>query len=209
MIRLVKALIIVLILLFGLALLLYVLRFPIMTGLADLLVINDPLQPADIVFVLNGDVTTRPFRAAELYQQGLADHIVIARAEDTPPSEMGLYPNSTDVAVRILDELGVPDQDITVIQTDGGVTSTRDETRVLREYLEQHELRRVIVVTSAFHTRRVKWIVDKELSKSEVDIRLTAVPDTKFDETNWWQSERGLITFTNEYIKLFYYFAVY
>jgi ABC-type transport system involved in cytochrome bd biosynthesis fused ATPase/permease subunit len=36
-----------------LAVLVYALRAQILTGIADLLVVNDPLQPADIIFVLD------------------------------------------------------------------------------------------------------------------------------------------------------------
>ncbi|PIZ25005.1 MAG: hypothetical protein COY47_08350, partial [Chloroflexi bacterium CG_4_10_14_0_8_um_filter_57_5] len=80
---------IVLVLLIALA---YAFRSQILTGMADLLVVNDPLQPADMIFVLNGDYNTRPFRASELYEQGLAPVIVIAKAEMLPAEKLGLAP---------------------------------------------------------------------------------------------------------------------
>lgn len=190
-------------------LLAYTFRFQILTGLAKLLIVDEQLQPADIIFILAGDVNSRPFYAADLFKQGLASQIVVAREEDLPAVELGLYPHGTDVVVGILKELGIPAENITVVTIEGGVTSTRDESQVLRYYVDQHDIKRVILVTTAFHTRRSQWIFDKALSGSGAELEVAAAPQWKFDETNWWQNERGLLTFANEYIKLFYYFAVY
>jgi uncharacterized SAM-binding protein YcdF (DUF218 family) len=187
----------------------YAFRAQLLTGLARVLIVNDPLQPADIIFILNGDVNTRPFFAAELFKQELAPQIVLAREEDGPAAEIGLYPNGTDVTVEVMTKLGVPDDRITVIPIQGGATSTRDEAVILRRYVDEHQIRRVLVVTSAFHTRRTRWIIEKELSGSSTNFSMAAAPQWQFDETNWWQEERGLLMFVNEYLKLFYYFAAY
>ncbi|PIZ25006.1 MAG: YdcF family protein, partial [Chloroflexi bacterium CG_4_10_14_0_8_um_filter_57_5] len=40
-------------------------------------------------------------------------------------------------------------------------------------------------------------------------LEVAAVPHYGFDESNWWQSEDGLITLNNETIKLAYYFLKY
>jgi uncharacterized SAM-binding protein YcdF (DUF218 family) len=190
-------------------LLVYPFRFQILTGLADFLTVDDQLQPADVIFVLNGDVYTRPFHTAELFKQGLAPQIAIAKEEDLPDVELGISPNGTDVAVSIMKELGVLDENIIVLHINGGVTSTRDEAKTLRDYVDENHIKRVILVTSAFHTRRAKWISEKELTGSGVTLQVAAAPHWKFDETNWWTREKGLITFFEEYLKLFYYFAVY
>ncbi len=187
----------------------YLFRYQLLTGLAGYLVIDDQLQPADLIFVLSGDVDTRPFRAAELFEQGLAPRIVVARAEDSPAAELGLYPNISDVTVEILQELGVPGENITLLHVEGGATSTRDEAIILRGYLEGHSFERIILVTSAFHTRRSRWIFERELALPGISLRLAAAPHRKYDVTTWWQVETGLIDFTNEYIKLGYYVLRY
>ena len=190
-------------------LLVYIFRFQILTGLAAQLIVDDQLEPADIIFVLAGEISSRPFHAAELFKQGLAPDIVMAREADWPAVELGLYPRGTDVATEIMKELGVPVENITVIAGAGGTTSTRDESRVLARYVEGHNVKRVILVTNAFHTRRAKWMFDKDLKGSGVTLQVAAVPEWKFDQTNWWQQEHGLVAFVNEYSKLFYYYAVY
>lgn len=204
-----KTLLITLIGLILVGLLAYIFRFQILTGLATVLIVDDELQPADIIFLLAGEVESRPFYAAELFKQGLAPQIVMCQEEESPAVEIGLYPRGTDVAIEILKELGVPAENIKLIAFEGGTTSTRDEARFLGRYVEEHNVTRVILITTAFHTRRAKWIFVKELSGSGVTVEIAAAPQWKFDETNWWQQERGLIVFVNEYIKLFYYYAVY
>ncbi len=184
-------------------------RSQILTGVADFLVIDNPLQPADMIFVLNGDHDTRPFRASQLYKQGLAPLIVITRAESLPAEKLGLAPNDTDVSLGVMSKLGVPPEKIVVLPVEGGTTSTYDEALALRRYIESNNIGSIILLTSAFHTRRAKWIFDKELAGLPIRLEVAAVPHYGFDETNWWQSEDGLITLNNEYIKLVYYLVKY
>jgi len=193
------------------SIMLYVFREPFLTGLGSFLVVNDYEKPADIIFVLNGDVNTRPFMAQKLFAEGLAPLIVIPQAEDTPTVELGLYPNTTQVAVQVLAELKVPAENILVLPfAEGeGATSTRDEALILRQYLEEENFNRVIVVSSAFHTRRTKWMFDKVLNGVAVDLTLAAAPYPSFDESNWWKNEGGFLTFFNEYLKIIYYVMSY
>ena len=192
-----------------LVILAFAFRSQILTGVADYLIVSDKLQPAGVVFVLNGDYNTRPFYASDLYKQGLAPGIVIARSENLPAVDLGLIPNDTDIAIGVMEKLGVPHEKIIVLPVSGGVTSTFDEAIALRQYIETNNIHTVILVTSAFHTRRAKWIFDRELSGLPVTLEMAAVPHYGFNATNWWRSESGLITLNNEYIKLVYYFFKY
>ncbi|MCB0168668.1 MAG: YdcF family protein [Anaerolineae bacterium] len=180
-----------------------------MTSLARVLIVDDALQPAEMIYILNGEVNTRPFHAARLFEAGLAPQIVIPREEMGPASEIGLYPNGTDVSNEVLVNLGVPQDRITIIEVEGGVTSTRDEAQVLLDYVKKHDIQNVIVVTSAFHTRRSRWIFRKILAGTNVHIQMSAAPQWKFDETNWWRNENGLLMLANEYLKFGYYLATY
>ncbi len=190
-------------------LLAYLFRAPLLTGVADLLIVNDTPAPADVIFLLNGDFNTRPFRAAELYHQGLAPKIVIARAEDSAAVREGLIPNDTDVSLRVLKRKGVPESAIVVLSFPGGVTSTFDEASALHEYVQTTSIRRILLVTSEFHRRRAKWIFARELKGLPVTLRMIAVPYSSFNRTNWWTNENGLITLDNEYIKLIFYYIKY
>jgi uncharacterized SAM-binding protein YcdF (DUF218 family) len=195
--------------LFLMLVLVYVFHSQILTGVADYLIVDDAPRPADVIFLLNSDYNTRPFQAAELYSQGLALLVLIARSEDTPAVKMGLIPNDTDVSVGVMEKLGVPPGKIVVLAHPGGVTSTFDEAAVLHQYVQTHPIHTVLLVTSAFHTRRARWIFDRELAGTPVTLEMVAVPYAGFDQTDWWKNETGLITLNNEYIKLAYYLIKY
>ncbi len=192
-----------------LAILAFAFRSQILTGVADTLIVSDNLQPADVIVLLNSEVNTRPFRASQLYKQGLAPLIVIARSESTPTIDLGLLPNDTDTSVAVMEKLGVPADKIIILPFPGGVTSTFDEASAVRQYVAAHQTRRIILVTSAFHTRRARWTFEKVLAGLPVTLEMVAVPYAGFDQTNWWKNETGLITLNNEYIKLIYYLVKY
>ena len=111
--------------------------------------------------------------------------------------------------------LGVPADSILVIP--GAANSTRMEAEIVREYLQSQAgadtflagVDTLLLVSSPFHTRRAYWIFDRTFSGSAIEIRMSAAPEPRFDATNWWQSERGFLTFFNEYLKLAYYFSSY
>jgi uncharacterized SAM-binding protein YcdF (DUF218 family) len=185
-------------------------RTSILTAVADVLIVSDTPRPANMIFVLNGDFNTRPFRASELYQQGLAPILGIARSENTPAVNLGLIPNETDVAIGVMETQGVPASKIIVMPVPGGVTSTFDEAVAFHKYAQAHpEIKHILLVTSLFHTRRARWIFQQELFGTGVTIDMVGVPYTNFDQTNWWKNENGLITLNNEYIKLIYYLFKY
>ncbi len=192
-----------------LVILVFSFRSQILTGVADYLIVNDRLQPADVIVLLNSEVDTRPFRASELYKQGLAPVILIAQSESTATVDLGLVPNDTDVSVGVMEKLGVPADRIVILPFPGGVTSTIDEASAVRQYVVAHQTHRIILVTSAFHTRRARWTFEKVLAGLKVSVEMVAVPYTGFDQNNWWKNENGLITLNNEYIKWFYYLIKY
>jgi uncharacterized SAM-binding protein YcdF (DUF218 family) len=187
----------------------FVFRAQILTGMADYLIVKDDLQPADVIFLLNSEYDIRPFRAAELYQQGLAPVIAIARSEDSQVVEMGLVPNDTDISVGVMEKLGVPPESIIVVTVPGGVTSTFDEAVAFRQYAEAAQVHKFILVTSSFHTRRASWIFRKTLAGLPIEMEMAAVPYKDFDQTTWWKNETGLIILNNEYIKLLFYLFKY
>jgi uncharacterized SAM-binding protein YcdF (DUF218 family) len=192
-----------------LVILAFTFRAQILTGIADYLIVSDKLQPADVIVLLNSEVNTRPFRASEVYQQGLAPVILIARSENAPTVDLGLLPNETDISVAVMEKLGVSAGKIIVLPFPGGVTSTFDEASAVRQYVVAHQTHRIILVASAFQSRRARWTFEKVLAGLPVSLDMAAVPYAGFDQTNWWKNEAGLITLNNEYIKLFYYLFKY
>lgn len=189
----------------------YNLRAPLLTVLGGILVTDDDLEEADLLFLLNGDLETRPFHLVTLYEQGLAPRVAIAEEKPSPPVEMGLAATETTIVLGMLEAEGVPQEAITVIPYGEGVTSTYEEAHALADYVATEPIDRIILVTSAFHTTRARWIVKRALKKAnlEVQVQVSAAPHWSFDVTNWWQTEEGLVYFVKEYLKWGYYLVNY
>lgn len=185
-----------------LALAAYALRAPILTGVARLLTVRDHVSRAELVLVLGGEVNTRPFHAAELYRRGVAPRVALVRERSGPAVRQGLYPDRTEVALRILRRGGVPDSAIVVLEPPGGAASTADEARALHGYLAATGLRRVVAVTNPYHSRRARLALRRGTRDLRAEILMDPVPAWGFGERDWWRSEDGLIAYFNEFVKL-------
>lgn len=180
--------------------LIYAFRFPLMTQAARWWIISDPLEKADAAIVLGGGMDTRPFFAGDLYLRGLVPLVLVAQVEERPVVQLQLVPLETDISIGVLRKLGVPDS---AIQRFGqGVTSTRDEASALRKWIEKHPVKRLIIATDPFHTRRVRSIFQHELKDLPVQLMVTGIPSKEYDPLKWWESEEALISFQGEVIKL-------
>ena len=188
---------------------LYVFRDSALAAIGNFLVVRDKLEPADIIFLLNGDPTVRPGHAAELLHQGMARQVVIARAEDSEGVQFGAYPNVTDTNIVMLKQLGVPEASIVQLRPPGGVKHTKDEADALLRYTREHSIHSVIIVTSDLHSRRARFVFKKVLSGDPVRVMLAPISDRKYGANNWWKQEEGLIGCQNEYLKLVYYHLKY
>lgn len=180
---------------------LWIARAPILTAPAAFLTVEDALTPADVILVFPGEVYSRATRAVEVYEAGLARTVVMPRAEDPVGDTLGLLPNSTDAMAVVMQRLGVPREAIVVLETPGGSTSTRDDARIFRQYVERHDVRRVIAVTSMYHTRRARWALRRTLTGLPVEIMMAPALDQRFSERDWWTSEAGMIAYFQEYLK--------
>ncbi len=180
----------------------YAARAPLLTGAARLLTVRDPLRPADAIIVLSGDFDVRPEEAARLFRRGLAPRIVMVREKDSPAMRLGVVPNTSDAAVAVMRRLGVPGSAIQVLHFPGGANSTYDESRAFRDWAYDAKPRTVIAVTTAFHSRRARWLLRRQLRRLNVAVLVDGVPDWEFDETNWWHDKRGQLAYIEEYLKL-------
>ena len=191
----------------ALAVFCFVFRAPLLTTLANAWVINDPLHKADAIVILGGGLDSRPFGAAELYKQGLASRIIYMDVKFEPERRLGLGRSEPELTRQILLKSGVPESALTLIGR--RVTSTQEEAGALRGLMQTSNVRNLIIATDLFHTRRVRWLLHKQLKPWQPQIQLTPVYNPHYQLTNWWQHEEGLIAFQNEVVKMGYYWIKY
>jgi len=191
----------------GLFLAAWFFRAPLLTGFAKAWIVDDVPAKSDVIVILGGGVEYRPFTAARLYREGFAPKVLIMDVSLSPTEEAGLKPSERDLTRRILAHEGVPD---TAVEAVGrSVKNTFDESVAVRDWAATNGTTRLLIVTELFHTRRVRWLFHKRFKGTPVEIRVVAAAPYKYQVTNWWQHEEGLINFQNEWIKLPYYWLKY
>jgi len=176
---------------------------------ARVLIVSTPLHQADAIVVLSGSAVykERTQRAAEYYQQGLAKRILL-----TNDNLRGEWSNSEqrnpffyERARNNLLLLGVPAERVEVIPTP--VTNTYDEAEVLREYAVTHGLRSLLIVTSAYHSRRALWTLNRVFAGTGIEISLQTIEigEETPSPLTWWLHFRGWRMLVGEYVKNVYY----
>ena len=178
-------------------------REPILLAVGDFLVIQDTLQPADVIHVISGP-DNRTDYAIQLYKLGYGKRIFFTGG--WCPTIQG---NHADRGKALAIEHGVPAESIAADGTD--VTSTYSEAVRLEEFITRSTtaVRSVIVVSDPYHMRRASWTYQKVLG-DEIRVEMAPVPfDATLYQRRWWGDQASRQYVTNEYLKILYYLARY
>jgi len=180
---------------------------------ARLLITEAPLAKADAIVVLGGSANykERAREAARLVLEGRAPLILLTNDNQRGPwssaEQRNLY-----FYERSLEELhnaGAPDQSVDVLMNQ--VSSTHEEAELIKSYAIDHGLRSVLVVTSAYHSRRALWTFSRVFRDTGIQVGLTPVTpgsDSPRPAT-WWLTARGWRLVPTEYVKMIYYVVKY
>lgn len=176
----------------GLLLLLALLHPLWLAALGQFLVQAQEPFPAEIVAVLAGDGFGNRIRtAAELVRRGYAPKVLVSG----PEGHYGLH--ECDPAIAYAVKLGYPTEWFLPLPHDGD--STREEAQKILAELARQRVRKFMVVTSSYHTRRAGSVF-RSLAR-QAELRVVAAPDPDFNPTGWWHSRRGRKIFLLEWEK--------
>lgn len=178
---------------------------PILRYAGRCLIKEDSLQKADALVVLSGSAFERGNKGAELLQNGYAKKI-ICPGGNLDLNYLILFGDSIyecDITKKKILQSGVSDSVVVCVYNG---TSTLEEAQAVKAYCLQQKLKSIIVVSSYFHTARVKRVYAKIFAGSDIKIIVRGAKSVHYDENQWWQSEEGLISFNNEWMKTLYYF---
>jgi len=173
------------------------------------LIVNAELPQADAIAVLAGSSTylERTRRAAQLFNQGRAARIALTNDNQRSgwSGEQQRNPLFVERAVEELRRQGVPVERIDIVP--GAVTNTYDEALHLRQYALERSLRSILVVTSAYQTRRALWTLRRVFQPTGVMIGIdSAAPGAQSPSpSSWWLHRLGWKLVPGEYVKLIYY----
>jgi uncharacterized SAM-binding protein YcdF (DUF218 family) len=194
---------------YGVLILLFIFRKPIFRGAGNFLIKESPLEKADAIFVLGGNVFDRPIEAFEIYKAGYAKNIITLGANS---GFTQLAMNSTADPLSVADavvmydfllEKGVRTEDVRPI-VEG--TSTKEECEAILNYAMLRYYKKIIVVSDLFHTRRIHNVFVDYFAAEGIEVIVRGASHSEYDESTWWNYEGGLIMVNNEYVKLMFYF---
>lgn len=182
-------------------------------GGAQLLIVKAELASPDAIVVLSGSSTyvERTDWAARLYRQGRAPLVILTN--DSVISGWNeaeqRNPYFYELAAKELRQRGVPAERIHFIADIA--SSTHEESVELREYATTHHLKRLLVVTSAYHSRRALWSLRRVFGGTEIEVGIDSPPpgwQTPSPST-WWLHGQGWKVVAAEYPKMAYYRVKY
>ena len=155
-----------------------------------LLVVRDAPQNADVIVVLGGECRDRSDKVVQLYRQGYAARILIAgKNEDT-------------LIAQRLRSAGIPDD---AVRIEPVSKNTFENAEFSVPVLEQWQARKVLLVTSWFHSRRALAV----FCNADTSVRFRSVPTSQEPlsaiRNNDWLRKRILM----EYLKITGYWVRY
>jgi uncharacterized SAM-binding protein YcdF (DUF218 family) len=170
------------------------------------LVAADPPARSDAIFVLDGLTPLRELEAAALFREGWAPRIVLALPRSPIPEEVRRLagdPTPQERAARVLRRGDVPAGEI--VHLDRPVENTLEELQVDFEYARARGFRRVIIVTSPYHTRRVRIIWNARFER-EVPALVRPTRYEPVDPSRWWRSGHALEEVLHEAVGIVHFF---
>ncbi|MBU2499245.1 MAG: YdcF family protein, partial [Proteobacteria bacterium] len=180
---------------------------PILTRIGKILVVEHPPQKSDLIVCLSGRNIERGLAAADAYKRELAPQILVSR-EELPDGydllrEKGLqYPESRELLVAMLKELGVPES--AILTGDVPVKSTFEEAEAVRALVKSNNYRSLILITSPTHSRRAWLIFKRVMRETETRLVMAPTPYSQFKPEDWWKKRRYVREVILEYEKLIY-----
>lgn len=202
--------------LFFLLLIFMIFKKPILQGFGGFLMCQTPIEKADAIFILGGNVNDRSILAAKLYNEGWSNKIIPLGANFDFVQEVitGCNPDCIHsdcdpckpdalLMQEILEEnLNIPFE--AIIPLPQG-TSTKEESDVILEFSIANNYKNIIIVSDLFHLRRISYVFIDKFQEKNIHVILQGAKSSHYSEEYWWQYEQGLIMLNNEYIKLMYY----
>jgi uncharacterized SAM-binding protein YcdF (DUF218 family) len=152
----------------------------------------DP-QAADAIVVLAGDYSGRRIlKGCELVRAGYAPVVLVS-------GSLNWYgTNEADGAIRFAIAKGCDSGMFVPVYNQA--LSTAQEARALQPEIARRNIRRMLLVTSNFHTARAYRVFHRRMGEA-VDIRPVAAADRFFTPDAWWRSREGMKTFYLEATK--------
>jgi uncharacterized SAM-binding protein YcdF (DUF218 family) len=188
----------------------WMVRRPMLVGVAALLVSEDSVEPSEVIVSSITSARSSALEAAALYRAHPAAVVVLTSwgHEEVLKKirELGIdYPTDVELARLILVRSGVPSERIKLLP--GTVDGTRSEIAAVSAFVLTEGARSVTLVTSRSHTARAKWLLSRELhGRARVMVRGSRFDE--FDVSAWWGNRTQAREVAFEYLRWIFMFPV-
>ena len=162
------------------------------------LVVDEP-RSSDVILVLAGETNKRPARALQLLAQGYGRRVVL----DVPTNSKLYEFTEIQLAQKYVQDLP-QGASVSVCPIDG--LSTKDESKDAEKCLAREGGKRVLIVTSDFHTRRALSVLRREVPGNEYSV--AAAHNAEQFGVRWWTHRQWAKTFVDEWLRLIWWKAV-
>jgi len=152
---------------------------------------DDKPEKADAIVVLGGDeFGTRILKAAHLAQSGYAPYVLVSG----PHTLLG---HQSDAVIEYARRKGYPVSLFRPLTHE--LNSTRSEAELIDNYLRSQGARKILLVTSNYHTARAARLLRKY--SPGLQVIAVAASDPAFTPDGWWKTREGQKMFFYESFK--------
>jgi hypothetical protein len=178
-------------------------REPFLRAAGWILVVNEPVEVADIIVISLDSGGAGALEAADLVKSGIATRVAIftdpPSGEDLEFISRGLpYEDESAKQIRQLRRLGVTD----VVQIPRTEAGTEGEGLVLPQWCDQQELRSIVLVVARDHSRRIRRVLNRVMKGRLTRVAIQPARYSSFDPDRWWETRSGIRTEIIELQKL-------
>lgn len=154
------------------------------------------LQHADVIVVLAGETNFRPALGLQLLSQNYAPKMIL----DVPANDIVYDQNQIDIAKAFVQK-SPHRQSVDICPIIG--LSTKTEAQDVSRCLGQTGVHSILVVTSDYHTRRARSILQHELHGYQIFV--TPVSDPEQFGTSWWKHRQWSKMNFDEWVRLMWW----
>ena len=176
---------------------------PVLRAVGRVLVVDEPVAPADIIVLAPDSGGAGALQAADLVHGGIATRVAVftdpPSGEDLEFIRRGLpYEDLAARQIRQLGWLGVTN----VVKIPRHEAGSEGEGEVLAPWCDQQQLRSVVFVASRDHSRRLRRVLNRGMQGHVARVTVQAERYSSFDPDRWWETRSGIRTGIIELEKL-------
>lgn len=180
---------------------------PLLRGVAQAWIVEQPADPADAILVSTGASREIFAQAVTWWREGKAPRLVLTRSKTHPTDRARITISRVELCRQQLDAAGVPASAREFIGEELRLLS--QEMPVVRAWASTNGVKRILMPAEPFATRRTSWLAGRVLRPAGIETTVVPVATAHYSALEWWRSKEGLLAMENEWALMAYYWCRY